>query len=151
MEQLVSTPESDWLCNCVTPELPLTILHGKQRKLIKYCQTEVVASTCISAARAQINNKLNINDYRTNQIDWTTLDHVSPKLFHFHSILVVGSSPEPPPMLVNTSTSVWNQKTSTAMLASVQSAGVVPEVNMRITQARKHARDSPWLWNPGQT
>ena len=37
------------------------------------------------------------------------------------------------------------------MLTSIQSAGVAPEVNLRITQARKHARDPPWLWNPGQT
>ena len=34
---------------------------------------------------------------------------------------------------------------------SVQSAGVAPGVNMRITQVTKHTRDPPWLWNPGQT
>ena len=27
----------------------------------------------------------------------------------------------------------------------IQSVGVAPEVNLRITQARKHARDPPWL------
>ena len=37
------------------------------------------------------------------------------------------------------------------MLTSIQSAGVAPEVNLRITQARNHTRDPPWLWNPGQT
>ena len=38
-----------------------------------------------------------------------------------------------------------DQKSSAAMLASVQSAGVTPEVNLRITQARKHAK---WI-QPG--
>ena len=37
------------------------------------------------------------------------------------------------------------------MLTSTQSVGVAPEVNLRITQARKHARDPPWILNPGQT
>ena len=38
------------------------------------------------------------------------------------------------------------QKGSAAMLTSIQSAGVTPEVNLRITQARKHAkRDLTWL------
>ena len=37
------------------------------------------------------------------------------------------------------------------MLISIQSAGVTLEVNLRITQARKHVRDVPWLWNPVQT
>ena len=32
----------------------------------------------------------------------------------------------------------------------VEKSCVAPEVNLRITQARKHARDPPWLWNPGQ-
>ena len=32
-----------------------------------------------------------------------------------------------------------DQKGSAAMLTSIQSAGVTPEVNLRITQARKHA------------
>ena len=44
-----------------------------------------------------------------------------------------------------------DQKGSAAMLTSIQSAGVATEVNLRITQARKHARNPPWLWNPGQT
>ena len=45
-----------------------------------------------------------------------------------------------------------DQKGPAAMLTSIQSAGVAPEVNLRITQAKKHAkRDPPWLWNPGQT
>ena len=38
-----------------------------------------------------------------------------------------------------------DQKGSAAMLTSIQSAGVTPEVNLGITQARKHARDPPWL------
>ena len=43
-----------------------------------------------------------------------------------------------------------DQKGSDTMLTSIQSAGVAPEVNLGITQARKHARDQPWLGNPGQ-
>ena len=32
------------------------------------------------------------------------------------------------------------------MLTSIQSAGVTPEVNLRITQVRKHAkRGPPWI------
>ena len=38
-----------------------------------------------------------------------------------------------------------DQKGLAAMLAPIQSAAVTPEVNLRITQARKHARDPPWL------
>ena len=54
--------------------------------------------------------------------------------------------PEPPPMLVNTSASMWIKKGSAAMLTSFQSAGITPEVNLRVTQMRKHAkRDPPWL------
>ena len=34
---------------------------------------------------------------------------------------------------------------SVAMLISIQSVGVAPEVNLRITQARKHAGDPPWV------
>ena len=38
------------------------------------------------------------------------------------------------------------------MLTSIQSAGVAQEVNLRNSmEARKHARDPSWLWNPGQT
>ena len=37
------------------------------------------------------------------------------------------------------------------MLTSIQSAGVAPEVNLRITQVRKHARDLLPLGNTGQT
>ena len=44
-----------------------------------------------------------------------------------------------------------DQKGPTAMLTSIQSAGVTTKVNLLIIQARKHARDLPWLWNPGQT
>ena len=44
-----------------------------------------------------------------------------------------------------------DQKGSVAMLTSIESAGVAPEVNLRITQLRKHTRDSPWLWNLWQT
>ena len=43
------------------------------------------------------------------------------------------------------------QKGSTAMLTSIQSAGVAPKVNLKITHVRKCGRDPPWLWNPGQT
>ena len=41
-----------------------------------------------------------------------------------------------------------DQKDSAAMLTSIQSAGVTLEVNLRIRQARKHARDPFWLWMP---
>ena len=59
--------------------------------------------------------------------------------------------PKPPPMLVDMSASTWIKKDS-AMLTSIQSAGVTPEVNLRITKVRKHTkRDPPWLWNPVQT
>ena len=34
------------------------------------------------------------------------------------------------------------------MLTSMQSASVIPEVNLRITQARKHTRNPHWLWKP---
>ena len=44
-----------------------------------------------------------------------------------------------------------DRKGSAAILTSIQSVGVTPEVTLRITQARKHTkRDPPWLWNPGQ-
>ena len=59
---------------------------------------------------------------------------------------VMGLIPKPPPMLAH-----MDQNGLDAMLTSIQSAGVTPDVNLRITQARKHAkRDLPWLWNPGQ-
>ena len=35
-----------------------------------------------------------------------------------------------------------DQKGSAAMLTSIQSTGVTPEVNLRITQARNHANGS---------
>ena len=38
-----------------------------------------------------------------------------------------------------------DQKGPAAMLTSIQSAGVAPEVNLRIRQARKHARDPQWI------
>ena len=58
-------------------------------------------------------------------------------------------SPKPPPMLAECRHihRYVDQKGLAAMLISIQSAGVAPEVNLRITQAR----DPPWLWNPGQT
>ena len=37
------------------------------------------------------------------------------------------------------------QKGSAAMLTTTQLAGVTPEVNLRITQVRKHTRDLPWF------
>ena len=46
------------------------------------------------------------------------------------------------PMLADTSV---DQKALAAMLTSIQSAGVTSEVNLRITQVRKHAMDPPWL------
>ena len=36
-----------------------------------------------------------------------------------------------------------DRKGLAAMLTSIQSAGVAPEVSLRITQMRKHARDPP--------
>ena len=59
---------------------------------------------------------------------------------------------EPLPMLANTSSSTWIKKGSAAMLSSIQPAGVTPELNLRITQTRKHGkRDPPWFWNSGWT
>ena len=55
------------------------------------------------------------------------------------------------PMLADMFVSMWMEKGLAAMLTSIQSAGVAPKVNLRITQVRKHARDPPWLWNPRQT
>ena len=46
-------------------------------------------------------------------------------------------------MLVDTSASTVDQKGLAAMLTSTQSAGVTPEMNLRITQARKHAKMDP--------
>ena len=44
-----------------------------------------------------------------------------------------------------------DQKGSAAMLTSLRSAGVTPEVNLRITQVGKHKNtDPPSLWDPGQ-
>ena len=56
--------------------------------------------------------------------------------------VVMGSSPEPPPMLADSYASMWIKK---AMLTSIKSAGVIPEVNLKITQVRKHAREPSWL------
>ena len=43
-----------------------------------------------------------------------------------------------------------DRKGLAAMLTSIQSASIAPDVNLRITQVRQHARDPTWLWNPGQ-
>ena len=37
-----------------------------------------------------------------------------------------------------------DKKGSAAMLTSIQLVGVTPEVNLKITEVRKHARDTPW-------
>ena len=46
------------------------------------------------------------------------------------------------------------QKGSAAMLTSIQSAGVAPEVNLRNTlcagKETRYRGNPPWLWNPGQ-
>ena len=42
-----------------------------------------------------------------------------------------------------------DQKGSAAILTSMQSVGVTLEKNLRITQVKKHAKNPPWLWNPG--
>ena len=53
---------------------------------------------------------------------------------------VMGSSPEPPQMLADTSAGTWIKKGLAAMLISIQSAGVALEVNLRNSaQARKCA------------
>ena len=57
---------------------------------------------------------------------------------------VVGSSPKPPPMLVDTSASMW-------VCGSKRLGCHASEANLRVTKVRKHTRDPPWLWNPGQT
>ena len=38
------------------------------------------------------------------------------------------------------------QKGSAVMLTSIQSEGLAPEVNLRITQARKHAKEFTLAW-----
>ena len=66
--------------------------------------------------------------------------------------MVISSNPHP-----NLHQCLWTQskyvdrKGLASMPTSIQSASVTPEVNLRITQVRKHAkRDLPWLYNPGQ-
>ena len=54
--------------------------------------------------------------------------------------MVAGSSPEPPPMLVDMSACLWIKKGSASMLTSIQSAGVTPEVNLKITQVKKRTK-----------
>ena len=51
------------------------------------------------------------------------------------------------PMILNF---LCQQSYSMTCMTSIQSAGVAPEVNLRITEARKYASDPPWLWNPEQ-
>ena len=43
-----------------------------------------------------------------------------------------------------------DRKGLAAMLTSIQSAGVAPEVNLRITQVRKHASDPPCFETQGR-
>ena len=57
----------------------------------------------------------------------------------------MGSSPEPPPMLAG---KYVDQKGSAVMMTSKQQAGVTPEVNLRITQARKHTKGSTLALKP---
>ena len=42
-------------------------------------------------------------------------------------------------------------KGSVAILTSKQPAGVTPEVNVSITQVRKHTSEPPWPWNPAKS
>ena len=64
-------------------------------------------------------------------------------------ILHAGVTPDPTKRWWETlSLSVLWLLVSKCLYLSVQSAGVTLEVNLRITQARKHARDPPWLSNP---
>ena len=49
-----------------------------------------------------------------------------------------------------TSINVCGNISKRLMLDSIQLVGVTPEVNLRITQASKHVRGPPWVWNPGQ-
>ena len=60
---------------------------------------------------------------------------------------VKGSNPEPPPMLVETSVSMWIEK---ARLPCWTLYSGQLSHQRWIWQARKHTRDPPWLWNPGQ-
>ena len=55
----------------------------------------------------------------------------------------MGLSPKPPPMLVDLSASVFNSVKRAVTF--IQSAGVTPEVYLRITRVRKHERDPRWL------
>ena len=60
----------------------------------------------------------------------------------------MGSSPGPAGTSTNACRHVYkyvDQKGLAAVLTSIQSVGVAPEVNLGITQVRKHARDPPWL------
>ena len=59
-----------------------------------------------------------------------------------------GFEPQSSTLLVDTSANTWIKKVWLPCWP-LQSAGVTPEVDLRITQARKHARDPPWLWTQG--
>ena len=62
----------------------------------------------------------------------------------YSTVLVTQTGPSPG--LAQTSTNacghvcMWIKKGSAAMLTSIQLAGVAPEVNLRITQVRKHTQ-----------
>ena len=68
--------------------------------------------------------------------------------------MVVGSSPQTSTNARRHVCRYVDQKGSAAMLTSIQSAGVTPEVNLRnllcaCEDACKRG-NPPWLWNPGQ-
>ena len=52
----------------------------------------------------------------------------------------MGSSLEPPPKVADMSAGTWIKKPQLPMRTSLQSTGAAPEVNLRITQVRKHAK-----------
>ena len=59
--------------------------------------------------------------------------------------MVMGSNPELHLCLWTYELQVCELKSSAAMLASIQSAGVTPEVNLGTTQVSRHAWDPFWL------
>ena len=73
--------------------------------------------------------------------EWFTV----PCLLHVAQT-VMGWNPEPPPMLADMSEGARGSKGLAAMLTSMQSAGVAPEVNLRNSaQAKKHASEKSTL------
>ena len=67
---------------------------------------------------------------------------------------VIGSSPEPPPMLADMSASMWSKRLSCHadlyIVSRCHTRGESQEFIAHRWQSMQ-VRDPPWLWNPGET